>query len=436
MRMASYMISFIWSPSSRAKENACIHSMAGEASSSSWWEIPATSVSTHDSINKWPPPSRRYSSPYDQDPASSFTNIPGLSMSSSSANISSEPVQSQLWNQALLNVGGGRDTLNHHHNDNESFLQPLNSKSLTTDQIFHGANDYLSSPLSLSSLEKLSRLQVERLSSNTSDMAINWSLAPPNPHLDHPLSPSVSSLPVTSLLADRYSTLNLADVKHDRLRSSYLSCSYDGITIKGETNDQHQETSINSKLCPNELLWTGTRSLSDGISFTGCLNKPLLEGSASSNRRNGRTFTATSEGKRKRPDYSSEILLKKSKHENSTASSTKAPKMKLTDKITALQQLVSPFGKTDTASVLFETYNCIKILHEQVQLLSDPYIKSSGSKDHSGWGEMARKGIAETNLDLRSKGLCLVPISCIPEDHKENCGLDYWVPAYRTSLYR
>ncbi|XP_042440607.1 transcription factor bHLH110-like isoform X3 [Zingiber officinale] len=313
MRMASYMISFIWSPSSRAKENACIHSMAGEASSSSWWEIPATSVSTHDSINKWPPPSRRYSSPYDQDPASSFTNIPGLSMSSSSANISSEPVQSQLWNQALF---------------------------------------------------------------------------------------------------------------------------YDGITIKGETNDQHQETSINSKLCPNELLWTGTRSLSDGISFTGCLNKPLLEGSASSNRRNGRTFTATSEGKRKRPDYSSEILLKKSKHENSTASSTKAPKMKLTDKITALQQLVSPFGKTDTASVLFETYNCIKILHEQVQLLSDPYIKSSGSKDHSGWGEMARKGIAETNLDLRSKGLCLVPISCIPEDHKENCGLDYWVPAYRTSLYR
>ncbi|XP_074586415.1 uncharacterized protein LOC141842099 isoform X1 [Curcuma longa] len=355
--------------------------MAEESSSSSWWEIHATSVSTHHSINKWPPPSSRYHSPYDQDPASCFTNIPGLSMSSSSANISSEPVQSQLWNQALLNVGGGRDTPNHLHTDSESILQPSNSKSLTTGQIFRGANDYLSSPLSLSSLEKLSRLQVERLSTNTSDMAINWSLAPPNPHLDHPLSPSVlSSLPVASLLADQCSTLNLADVKHDRLRSSYLSCSYEGINIKGETNDQHQETSINSKLCPNELLWTGTRSLSDGISFTGCLNNPPLEGSASSNRRNGRTFTTTSEGKRKRPDDSSERLLKKSKYDNSTASSVKAPKMKLTDKITALQQLVSPFGKTDTASVLFETYNCIKILHEQVQLLSDPYIKSSSSK--------------------------------------------------------
>ncbi|XP_074558227.1 uncharacterized protein LOC141814175 [Curcuma longa] len=368
--------------------------MAGEgASSSSWWEIPSTSVSSCDSINQWPPLNRRYDSPYDVDPASCFTNLHGLSMSSSSANISGEPAESQLWNQALLNVGSGRDMPNHHRDQGKSFLQPSNFKSLTTDPIFGHASDYLDNPLSLSSLEKLSRIQFERLSSDRSDMAINWSLAPPNPHLDRPLSSSVSSLPVTPLLADQYSQLKPADVKLDRLHSSYLPCNYDG-----------------------------------------CLNKPSLEGSASSNRGNGRTFTATSEGKGKRSDDSSETLLKKSKNENSMTSLIKAPK--LTDKITALQQLVSPFGKTDTASVLFETYNCIKILHEQVQLLSDPFMKSTGGKNHRDRGEMERKGMAETNLDLRSKGLCLIPVSYIPEEHKENGGLDYWMPTYRTCLYR
>lgn len=163
---------------------------------------------------------------------------------------------------------------NHHRDHGKSFLQPSNFKSLTTDPIFGHASDYLDNPLSLSSLEKLSRIQFERLSSDRTDMAINWSLAPPNPHLDRPLSSSVSSLPVTPLLADQYSQLKPADVKLDRLHSSYLPCDYDGISIEGETNDQ--------KLCSNELLWTGTRSLSDSLSFSGCLNKPSLEGSASS----------------------------------------------------------------------------------------------------------------------------------------------------------
>ncbi|XP_062213483.1 uncharacterized protein LOC133914382 [Phragmites australis] len=43
---------------------------------------------------------------------------------------------------------------------------------------------------------------------------------------------------------------------------------------------------------------------------------------------------------------------------------------KLGDKITTLQQLVSPYGKTDTASVLHEAATCIKHLHERIQLSS------------------------------------------------------------------
>ncbi|KAL3521054.1 hypothetical protein ACH5RR_019203 [Cinchona calisaya] len=42
-------------------------------------------------------------------------------------------------------------------------------------------------------------------------------------------------------------------------------------------------------------------------------------------------------------------------------------RQKLADKITALQKLVSPYGKTDTASVLHETSVFIKVLQDQIQ---------------------------------------------------------------------
>ncbi|RWW64898.1 hypothetical protein BHE74_00027831 [Ensete ventricosum] len=60
----------------------------------------------------------------------------------------------------------------------------------------------------------------------------------------------------------------------------------------------------------------------------------------------------------------------------SPLSSFKVRKEKLGDRITALQQLVSPFGKTDTASVLHEAIEYIKFLHDQVGVLSTPYLKN------------------------------------------------------------
>ncbi|CAN6337164.1 unnamed protein product [Urochloa humidicola] len=53
----------------------------------------------------------------------------------------------------------------------------------------------------------------------------------------------------------------------------------------------------------------------------------------------------------------------------------KVRKEKLGDRITALQQLVSPFGKTDTASVLHEAVEYIRFLHDQVASLSSPYLR-------------------------------------------------------------
>ncbi|KAK6131232.1 hypothetical protein DH2020_035022 [Rehmannia glutinosa] len=60
--------------------------------------------------------------------------------------------------------------------------------------------------------------------------------------------------------------------------------------------------------------------------------------------------------------------------------SNKVRKEKLGDRIAALQQLVAPFGKTDTASVLMEAIGYIKFLQNQVETLSVPYMKASRNK--------------------------------------------------------
>ncbi|CAN4093902.1 unnamed protein product [Withania somnifera] len=95
----------------------------------------------------------------------------------------------------------------------------------------------------------------------------------------------------------------------------------------------------------------------------------------------------------------------------------KVRKEKLGDRIAALQQLVAPFGKTDTASVLMEAIGYIKFLQNQVETLSVPYMKSSRTKAsrslHGGGGEMNNGSNEESKRDLRSRGLCLVPLSCL-----------------------
>uniref|UniRef100_A0A162AI11 BHLH domain-containing protein n=1 Tax=Daucus carota subsp. sativus TaxID=79200 RepID=A0A162AI11_DAUCS len=93
----------------------------------------------------------------------------------------------------------------------------------------------------------------------------------------------------------------------------------------------------------------------------------------------------------------------------------KVRKEKLGDRIAALQQLVAPFGKTDTASVLMEAIGYIKFLQNQVETLSVPYMKSSRNrtkKTQGGLGD-GNGEEAEGMRDLRTRGLCLVPLSCL-----------------------
>ncbi|GMH28594.1 hypothetical protein Nepgr_030437 [Nepenthes gracilis] len=75
--------------------------------------------------------------------------------------------------------------------------------------------------------------------------------------------------------------------------------------------------------------------------------------------------------------------------------SPKERKEKLSDRIVVLQQLVSPYGKTDTASVLLEAVQYIRFLHEQFKVLSAPYLYSQPN---------AKNGESE-KYSLRNKAL-------------------------------
>ncbi|XP_022941478.1 transcription factor bHLH110-like isoform X1 [Cucurbita moschata] len=106
----------------------------------------------------------------------------------------------------------------------------------------------------------------------------------------------------------------------------------------------------------------------------------------------------------------------------------KVRKEKLGDRIAALQQLVAPFGKTDTASVLMEAIGYIKFLQNQVETLSVPYMKPSCNKTTRPTYRSPVEGGHEGQLDrdLRSRGLCLVPLGCLSYVAGDGGGI--WTP--------
>ncbi|KAK9275286.1 hypothetical protein L1049_022548 [Liquidambar formosana] len=358
-----------------------------------------------------------------------------------------------------------------------------NSTSFTNfDKQFNGLSD------NLIESERLTRL---------SNLVSNWSIAPPDPEVDRQFERQPCNNISLSSSSDQYLPLDLCHMKqtfgdsacgmgtnrNSGLYSSYghdlkVENEYREIEVPGSAlfrrsfdstnrNGYHQlglnssmvgDNSNNYYYGMHDAPCANERKLTDVLSFKGRLGKPLVDLHASkpslksSNlsdckkqglpstslaRNNGRGQGVTSEGKKKRSEDTSDTVLKKPKHESSTGSPVKmqAPKVKLADRITALQQIVSPFGKTDTASVLLEAIGYIRFLQQQVQLLSNPYMKTNPSKDP--WGGFERKDKGDVKLDLKSRGLCLVPISCTPQVYREvNTGSDYWTPTYRGCLYR
>ncbi|CAL5390577.1 unnamed protein product [Camellia sinensis] len=149
----------------------------------------------------------------------------------------------------------------------------------------------------------------------------------------------------------------------------------------------------------------------------------------------------TSEVREAKKSSGSEASNKRPRNETtSPLPPFKVRKEKMGDRITALQQLVSPFGKTDTASVLSEAIEYIKFLHDQVntiyQAFGSPYMKSGGSIQHQKTFSILIAQKSEKSKDpegakqdLRSRGLCLVPVSSTyPVTHETT--VDFWGPTF------
>ncbi|KAF8715878.1 hypothetical protein HU200_026838 [Digitaria exilis] len=123
-----------------------------------------------------------------------------------------------------------------------------------------------------------------------------------------------------------------------------------------------------------------TRSFSDVASVPAMTTKPLLlqdlEHKGFESHTEPAVQDACSSATRSGVSDSSPPANKKPRIATPSSMPTfKVRKEKLGDRITALQQLVSPFGKTDTASVLHEAIEYIRFLHDQVASLSSPYLR-------------------------------------------------------------
>ncbi|KAG2645279.1 hypothetical protein PVAP13_2KG425200 [Panicum virgatum] len=255
----------------------------------------------------------------------------------------------------------------------------------------------------------------ERLTANLSDLVSNWSIAPPNPCLGDAQHRAGAGAECDNAAV---AGLGHGGAKAGLFLDSGGLCKHEmgghGAMLQeaaggaGGQQEFLRPAGYSSMLGLSSSRMYGSgpamdvpwgnnagaaRSLSDLISFGGApLGKPEQpaasapkaqaeykkqgqEISSPAKTSSGGGSKGSSEGKKKRSDeqQGSDGNTKKSKNEASspTSSSVKAsqvPKVKLGDKITALQQIVSPFGKTDTASVLYEAINYIKWLHEQVQV--------------------------------------------------------------------
>lgn len=102
--------------------------------------------------------------------------------------------------------------------------------------------------------------------------------------------------------------------------------------------------------------------------------------------------------------------------------SSKEKKEKITERTVALQQLVSPYGKTDIASVLGDAMGYIRFLHDQVKVSSAPYL----------YGTPLRSEDDLEPWSLKAKGLCLVPVSLTIGVVSSN-GADIWAPVKSSS---
>ncbi|GMP79570.1 hypothetical protein CsSME_00035058 [Camellia sinensis var. sinensis] len=262
----------------------------------------------------------------------------------------------------------------------------LSSKGLSTGMMFEPACDYLKKmdnsweftnpQFVINNFKKHFNgfneglIESERLNKLPSSLVNNWSFAPPDSEINNNLNPTTFSGRINMNSGSYLCYGQEMKVKDEHREIEYQLGLYN--SILGDSNKYYYGLP--------DVPCNGTRSFGDVMSSNSFLGKPI---------------GIASEGKKKRSKDNSETPTKKPKHDTSSAllsSKMQVTKVKLGDKITALQQIVSPFEKTDTASVLGEAIGYIKFLQEQVQLLSNLYMKGPAHVDPRGCPEKFESG--------------------------------------------
>ncbi|RZS23899.1 hypothetical protein BHM03_00056910 [Ensete ventricosum] len=257
--------------------------------------------------------------------------------------------------------------------DGENFIEVLSSRRLTA----------CANSKKMDSCRELHPSSLHSLGSSTMlpDFASNCSIAPPsNPQLVHHLAPSTcNNYFSASMLIDHLAS-DTSHVKHE----IPVSPPFTGDVVVGESSRSYYEHNVKLRSHQTGL----NHDFSGGMAEASWSHRRSPSYQIRGNCRN----TGTVEGKKKRSDgESAETLLKKSKYDSSMVSSNKQ---------------------------MYFYMICICPLQDQ-----------------NSWGELERKVKAQAEVDLRSKGLCLVPISSILQVHRDNSRPEYWMPTYR-SFYK
>ncbi|KAL2462664.1 transcription factor bHLH [Forsythia ovata] len=252
---------------------------------------------------------------------------------------------------------------------------------------------------------------------------------------------------------DRFGTTLLQQKKLENWEDQVLNSSsfrVPVVDVKQESNHFYRQIDDEFQACKSS--WPQVIPVSSPNSCITSLSNSILN------------FSSAKENRKKQnPDqYSSEcnststggVSKKPRVQQSSTQPALKVRKEKLGDRITALHQLVSPFGKTDTASVLSEAIGYIRFLQAQIEALCSPYMRNeSGNIGHQqsvqernclfpeepvqffneiGYEgrEASKQGKQSQVNDLTSRGLCLVPVSFTQHVGNDIDGAsDCWTPA-------
>ncbi|VFQ67622.1 unnamed protein product [Cuscuta campestris] len=185
--------------------------------------------------------------------------------------------------------------------------------------------------------------------------------------------------------------------------------------------------------------WVGPQPPGHGCptTTTAISNQPIniinSSSARSSYKCNNKLASGGAPSKKPRVQQGATVAGAASSSAASQSISFKVRKEKLGDRITALHQLVSPFGKTDTASVLLETIGYVRFLQSQIEALSLPYLATATPESHQQSMVLSSE---ESKKDLKSKGLCLVPISSMLHVGVDDNGEDYWAAATIGGVFR